>query len=214
MIVLREPLAFRGFCFRGESRRPRRRRNHGEPRSVRRDWSRNRTPRRVKKATGGQDECREEPGLHHAGPAIVKVRIEVTNACGSENEIPEIRKKIGRQRIESSWTHEEGPSGISLKEISYPEGRYQVHLYVRSQPVYKNAGDKAADALAVRRETHLLPAKLSAGNAGAKIVEEEKRTYLRRAAGLCAQEQDAENRNAKEAAEQAELVTNEGTQTG
>jgi hypothetical protein len=85
---------------------------------------------------------------------------------------------------------------FALKEISYPEGRYQIHLYARSRPVYKNAGDNAADALAARRETHLLAAKLSAGNAGAKIVEEEKRTYLRRAAELCAQEQDAENRNA------------------
>lgn len=94
------------------------------------------------------------------------------------------------------------------KEISYPEGRYQILVYEGSRPVYKNAGDNAADALAARdRETHLLAAKLSADNAGAKIVEEEKRTYLRRAAGLYVQ--DAENRNAKEAAEQAELVTSE-----
>ena len=49
--------------------------------------------------------------------------------------------------------------------------------------------------------------QFSADNAGAKIVEEAKRTYLRRAASLYVQ--DAENRNDNEAAEQAELVTTE-----
>jgi hypothetical protein len=110
---------------------------------------------------------------------------------------------LGRNnRIRHTFVTDQG------KETSYPEGRYQILVYEGSRPVYKNAGDNAADALAARdRETHLLAAKLSADNAGAKIVEEEKRTYLRRAAGLYVQ--DAENRNAKEAAEQAELVTNE-----
>lgn len=94
------------------------------------------------------------------------------------------------------------------KEVSYPEGRYQVLVYEGSRPVYKNVGDNAADALAARdREAHLLAAKFSAAHAGAKIVDEKKRQYLRRAAELYIL--DAENRNAKEAAEQSERVTSE-----
>jgi integrase len=92
--------------------------------------------------------------------------------------------------------------------VSYPDGRYELRCYEGSKPVYKRAGDNAADALAARdREIHLLAAKDSANAAGAKIVEEEQRTYLRRAAGLYIQ--DAENRKAMEAAEQARLVTDE-----
>jgi len=62
----------------------------------------------------------------------------------------------------------------------------------------------AKHTVARDREIHLLAAKDSANAAGAKIVEEEQRTYLRRAAGLYIQ--DAENRKAMEAAEQARLV--------
>ncbi len=94
------------------------------------------------------------------------------------------------------------------KEQSYPEGRYELRMFEGSRLVYKPAGTNPADALAARdREAHLLVARDSAEAAGAKIVEETSRTYLRRAAGMYIQ--DAENRHALEAAEQARLVTDE-----
>jgi integrase len=94
------------------------------------------------------------------------------------------------------------------KEATYPEGRFEMRVYEGRKPVYKRAGDNAADALAAcERESALLIAKDSATAAGAKIIEEEGRTYIRRAAGLYVK--DAQNRNATEAAEQAELVTGE-----
>ena len=93
-------------------------------------------------------------------------------------------------------------------ETSYPEGRYELLIYEGRKPVYKRAGDNAADALAARdREANLLIAKDTASAAGARIVEEEQRKYIRRAAALYIQ--DCENRKAMEAAEQARLVTDE-----
>jgi integrase len=94
------------------------------------------------------------------------------------------------------------------KETTYPEGRFEMRVYEGRKPIYKRAGDNAADALAAcERESALLIAKDSAVAAGAKIVEEETRKYIRRAAGLYIKE--AENKNATEAAEQARLVTDE-----
>jgi integrase len=94
------------------------------------------------------------------------------------------------------------------EEVSYPEGRYELLVYEGRKPVYKRAGDNAADAMTARdREAHLLIARDSATAAGATLVEESTRAYLRRAAGLYIQ--DAENRKAMEAAQQARLVTDE-----
>lgn len=94
------------------------------------------------------------------------------------------------------------------KEATYLEGRYELRTYEGSKPVYKRAGENAMDALTARdRETALLATRHSAVAAGAKIIEEVGRTYIRRAAGLYIQ--DCENRHATEAAEQARLVTDE-----
>lgn len=93
-------------------------------------------------------------------------------------------------------------------EVSYPDGHYEVMYYEGRKPRYKNVGDHPTDAVAARdREAYLLVARESAEVVGAKIVEEEARTYIRRAAGLYIQ--DAENRKAMEASEQARLVTEE-----
>lgn len=94
------------------------------------------------------------------------------------------------------------------REVSYPEGRYEVLVYEGRKAVYKRAGENAADALAARdREANLLIARDTAAAAGAKIVEEEQRKYIRRQAVLYIQ--DCENRQALVAAEQARLVTGE-----
>ena len=50
------------------------------------------------------------------------MRLEVMNASGGQNEVPEIREKIGRQRIGTGWTGKEGPSGMPL-DIAYPVER-------------------------------------------------------------------------------------------
>jgi hypothetical protein len=48
-------------------------------------------------------------------------------------------------------------------EVSYPEGRYELLVYEGRKPVYKRAGDNAADALTARdREAHMLVARESA----------------------------------------------------
>lgn len=105
-------------------------------------------------------------------------------------------------RIRHSYVVDKG------REISYSEGHYELLMYEGRKAVYKRAGDNAADAMAARdREANLLIARDTATAAGAKIVEEEQRKYIRRAAGLYIQ--DCENRNATEAAEQARLVTDE-----
>jgi len=95
-----------------------------------------------------------------------------------------------------------------VKAGHYPEGRYELRLYEGTKPVYKRAGDHAADALAARdRETHLLTTKDAASKAGVKVIEEAGRLYLRRAALNF--EEDAKNRHALEAAEVNRLVTEE-----
>lgn len=105
-------------------------------------------------------------------------------------------------RIQHSYVIDKG------REVAYPDGRYELLMYQGRRPVYKRAGDNAADALTARdREAHFLIAKDSAVVAGAKIIEEVRRVYLRRAAGLYIQ--DAENRKAMEAAAQGRLVTEE-----
>jgi integrase len=96
-------------------------------------------------------------------------------------------------------------SGI---EVAYPDGHYETRRYEGKKPVYTNVGSHASDAVAARdKESHLMVAKESATAAGAKVVEEGKRTYLRRVCELYIQ--DARNRKAMEAAEQARLVTDE-----
>ncbi len=93
-------------------------------------------------------------------------------------------------------------------EAHYPEGRYELRLYEGATPVYKRAGNNAADALVARdREVHLLTAKDAAGAAGVKVVEEPNRPYLRRAALRF--EEDARQRGALESAEVNRLVCEE-----
>ena len=93
-------------------------------------------------------------------------------------------------------------------ETHYPEGRYELRLYEGATPVYKRAGNNAADALVARdREVHLLTAKDAAGAAGVKVVEEPNRPYLRRAALRF--EEDARQRGALESAEVNRLVCEE-----
>lgn len=93
-------------------------------------------------------------------------------------------------------------------EVSYPEGHYELLHYEGRKPRYRNVGAVAADAATARdKEANLLVAKDSAVAAGAKVVEEEKRVYLCRAAALYIQ--DTENRKAMEAAGQGRLVTEE-----
>ena len=93
-------------------------------------------------------------------------------------------------------------------EAHYPDGRYELRMYEGSKLVYKRAGANASDAKAAQeRETHLRAAKGSAKAAGAKIVEEPGRVYLRRAANDFVK--DAEQRQAMEAAEVARNVTDE-----
>ena len=74
--------------------------------------------------------------------------------------------------------------------------------------IYRRVGTNAQDAVAAReREIALLAAHEHASAAGAKIVEEPGRVYLRRA--ITKYIQDRENRNALEAKAQAELVGEE-----
>ncbi len=94
-------------------------------------------------------------------------------------------------------------AGESL--VQYPQGRYEVRIYKDGQKVYKRAPDNPADAMAFRsREESLAVAKLHAEDAGAKIVESDVRTRLRKQAAQC--EQDALNRQAPEAARILKLV--------
>jgi integrase len=73
---------------------------------------------------------------------------------------------------------------------------------------YKPVGTNAADAVAAQqRETKLLAARENAEAAGAKIIEESSRRYLRRS--FEDYKRDRENQNALEAMEQARLVGDE-----
>lgn len=97
---------------------------------------------------------------------------------------------------------------VDGEQIHFPNGHYALRFYEGRKLRYENVGSNAADALAARdAKEKLMAAKTAALDAGAKIVEEPTRTYLRRAAALYIQ--DAENRKASEAAEQARLVTDE-----
>jgi integrase len=93
-------------------------------------------------------------------------------------------------------------------QTHFPDGRYEIRLYVDRKKVYKRAGDNPADAMAARdREEHLTSAKQSAEMAGVKIIEEPGRLHLRKAALKF--EQDAKERGAMEAAEVNRNVTAE-----
>jgi integrase len=108
----------------------------------------------------------------------------------------------GNNRIRHGYVFVDG------QEKLYPDGQYALRMYVGSKTVYKPAGKNAADALVARdREMHLLTAKAAATGAGATIVEEPGRTYLRRAALQF--EDDAKQRGAFEAAQVNRNVTDE-----
>jgi hypothetical protein len=63
-------------------------------------------------------------------------------------------------RTPRGWRRFTGHQGV---EVSYPEGRYELLVYEGRKPVYKRAGDNAADALTARdREAHMLVARESA----------------------------------------------------
>lgn len=93
-------------------------------------------------------------------------------------------------------------------EVSYPIGRYELCRYEGAKPVYISAGTHPSEALALwRKESSLSVAKNEAGRAGAKVLTDEKRTEIRRAASLYVQ--DCEYRRAMEAMTHAKLVTEE-----
>ncbi len=93
-------------------------------------------------------------------------------------------------------------------ESHFPDGRYELRLYEGANPVYKRAGNNAADAIAARdREVSLLTVKDAAGAAGVKVMEAPGRVHLSRAAD--AFEEDARERGALESAEVNRLVTAE-----
>jgi hypothetical protein len=97
---------------------------------------------------------------------------------------------------------------VEGQEQRFSEGVYQLRSYEGSRMVYKTVGANAQDAVAAqRREMKLLVAREHATAAGAKIVEEPGRVYLRRAIRLYVQ--DRENQGRLEAKEHAERVGDE-----
>jgi integrase len=98
---------------------------------------------------------------------------------------------------------------VGGKEQKFTEGVYQLRTYEGSRMAYKPLPNaNAQDAANARdREASLLAAREHATEAGAKIVEETGRVYLRRAFAMYIQ--DRENRNTLEAKAQAELVGEE-----
>ncbi len=102
---------------------------------------------------------------------------------------------------------------VDDEERHYPVGKFQIRKYVDRKVVYLNVdGEASSDAVNARdKEAHLIAARDSAGAAGAKLVEEPSRIYLRKQALKF--EQDALDRNALEAAEVKRLVTDEFIQT-
>jgi len=65
------------------------------------------------------------------------------------------------------------------KEVSFPEGRYELRTYEGTKMVYRSVGQHAGEALAAqKRETHRLTAKESASEAGLQIVEDVDRVSL------------------------------------
>jgi len=78
-------------------------------------------------------------------------------------------------------TSKAGHGDCRRKECRFPEGRYELRTYEGSRMKYKPVGTNAADAVAAQqRETKLLAARENAEAAGAKIIEESSRRYLRR----------------------------------
>jgi|HubBroStandDraft_5_1064220.scaffolds.fasta_scaffold34659_3 hypothetical protein len=66
-------------------------------------------------------------------------------------------------RTPRGWRRFTVVTGHQGVEVSYPEGRYELLVYEGRKPVYKRAGDNAADALTARdREAHMLVARESA----------------------------------------------------
>jgi integrase len=109
----------------------------------------------------------------------------------------------GNNRIKKGFVKLDG------EEKHYPEGRFQIRRYEGRKVVYKNVqGDASSDAVDARdKEAHLVTARDSAGAAGAKLIEEPTRIYLRKQALKF--QKDALDRNALEAAEVKRLVTDE-----
>ncbi len=113
----------------------------------------------------------------------------------------------GNNRIKKGYVKIDG------EEKHFPDGRFQIRKYEDRKVVYKNVdGDLSGDAVAARdKEASLVAAKSAADTAGAKLVEEPSRIYLRKQALKF--EQDALDRNALEAAEVKRLVTDEFIKT-
>ena len=113
----------------------------------------------------------------------------------------------GNNRIKKGFVVVDG------EERHYPDGRFQIRKYENRKVVYLNVdGDASTDAVAARdKEASLVAAKSAATAAGAKLLEEPSRVYLRKQALNF--EQDALDRNATEAALVKRLVTDEFIQT-
>jgi len=106
------------------------------------------------------------------------------------------------------WSNQTWLGANPGKDSYCPEGHYELRHYEGSKPIYTNVGTNPADArVAQQKQVHLLAAKDSADAAGATIVEEEKRVYLRKVANLFVA--DAENRNVYEAAKMNRRVSDE-----
>jgi integrase len=97
---------------------------------------------------------------------------------------------------------------IDGQQVHCPAGHYELRYYEGRKLRYENAGDNAADALTAKlAKEKRLAAKTAAQEAGAKIVEEPGRKYIRREAGLYIQ--DRKNAGFMEAARRAVNVTDE-----
>src|ERR1039457_1699827 len=73
---------------------------------------------------------------------------------------------------------------IDGEQVQCPTGHYELRFYEGRKLRYENAGDNAADALTAKlAKEKMLAAKTAAQEAGAKIVEEQGRKYIRREAG-------------------------------
>lgn len=113
----------------------------------------------------------------------------------------------GNNRIKKGYVNVDG------EEKYFPDGRFQIRKYIDRKVIYLNVdGDASTDAVAARdKEASLVAAKHAADAAGAKLVEEPSRIYLRKQALKF--QQDALDRNALEAALVKRLVTDEFIQT-
>src|ERR1035437_6679073 len=71
------------------------------------------------KTGGSQNACCKEYAPHSSWPAVIKVRVEVVDACRDEDVVPEVGEQIGRQRIGACGTGKEGPRSL-LFDVADP----------------------------------------------------------------------------------------------